>query len=84
MSTHPYQAPPSYVLERLQIAILCQEHLDLQWNDDTEPGRVWADRVWSSAIESRAGMAYLLGKTGTGEAVSIRIDLIRNLPRPMK
>lgn len=79
----PYQPVAPHVRERLEIAVLTAERLDLQWADED------SDRAYMARIEPREvvvedGRAYLLAVDEDGAALRIRLDLIRNLPTPVK
>ena len=80
----PYQQVDPHVRERLEIAVLTGERLNLQWADEdsdrTYVGRVQAREV----VEEDDGRTYLDATDDNGDAVRIRIDLIRNLPTPVK
>ena len=79
----PYQPVPPHVRERLEISVLTGERLDLQWADETSD-RAFLARVEPRAVIEENGALYLLGQTAQGEDVRIRLDLIRNLPTPVK
>ncbi len=79
----PYQAQPQHVLERLEIAILCAETFVLHWADECGDG-AHMSKVRPLAVIDRDGRLYLKAETDEQETVSIRLDLIRNLPTPTK
>lgn len=81
--TPPYQPVPRFYLERITIAALCNEFMDLHWYD---PGSNlnYMERVWPLAVIIEETAEYLQARTAAGEAVKIRLDLIRNFPTPMK
>lgn len=79
----PYQPVPAHVEERLQIAIICAEKFNLQWvNEDDD--RAFLARVAPQEIIEREGRRYLIALNEAGEPVEMRLDLIRNLPTPVK
>ena len=81
--THPYQPVPRFYLERITIAALCNEFMDLHWHDISD-NMNYMERVWPLEVTTENGAEYLQARTGSGEPVSIRLDLIRNFPTPMK
>jgi len=81
--TKPYTPVPKHARERLEIAILCGEQMQLQWADEAN-SRAYLARVTPLGIEEQAEQSYLTAATDEGEQVRIRLDLIRNLPTPMK
>lgn len=83
LSSKPYTPVPGFYHERFTIAIMCNEILTLQW-EDPECNRVYQAQVMPQAVIEREGMAYLSGITAQDEAVDIRMDLIRNMPSPVK
>lgn len=79
-----YQPVPGHVLERLQIAVLCQEQMDLHWEDETS-GLSYYQRVQLVGLEKTDDADYLLASPlSTGESIRVRLDFIRNLPTPLK
>lgn len=40
MPTASYQRPPGFIFERLTVAIMCGESLDLHWQDDKTDYRI--------------------------------------------
>lgn len=79
----PYIPVPSHVVERLEIAILTGERLDLHWADE-ESNRAFVARVLPQEVLERDGRGYLRAVSAEGEEVLMRLDLIRNLPTPVK
>jgi len=79
----PYQPVAPHVRERLAIAILCNESMDLYWQDE-ESLDAYVGRVYPEELVERDGVDYLCARNEEGEPVQIRLDLIRNLPTPMK
>ncbi len=79
----PYKPVPGFYHERFTIAIMCNENMTLQW-EDPEQDMVYQALVYPRAIEEREGMDYLDAMTADGERVVIRLDLIRNMPAPVK
>lgn len=81
--TPPYQPVPRFYLERITIAALCSEFMDLHWHDVTDNMNYMA-RVWPLEVTTENGAEYLQARLAAGEAVKIRLDMIRNFPTPMK
>lgn len=81
--TKPYKPVPGFYHERFTIAIMCNENMTLQW-EDPEQDMVYQALVYPRAIEEHEGMDYLDAMTADGERVAIRLDLIRNMPAPVK
>ncbi len=79
----PYTPVPDHVMERLEIAILCGEKMNLQWADEATH-RAYASKVQAKELFDNEGRAYLRAITEEGEEVTVRLDLIRNLPTPVK
>lgn len=79
----PYRHVAPHVRERLEIAVLTGERLDLQWADE-DSDRAYLGRVEPREIVEEDGRAYLLAVGEDNAAVRIRLDLIRNLPTPVK
>jgi hypothetical protein len=81
--TAPYQAVPRFYLERITIAALCNEFMDLHWHDAAS-NMNYMERVWPLEVTTENGAEYLQARTAAGEPVTIRLDMIRNFPTPMK
>ena len=80
----PYQQVAPHVRERLEIAVLTGERLSLQWADE-DSDRAYMGRVQArEVVEEDDGRTYLDAVDDDGSQVHIRIDLIRNLPTPVK
>ena len=79
----PYTPVPDHVVERLEIAILCGEKMSLQWADEATD-RAYLSKVEPKELLDNEERAYLRAVTEEGEEVTIRLDLIRNLPTPVK
>ncbi|MDR3391095.1 MAG: hypothetical protein P4L77_05110 [Sulfuriferula sp.] len=78
-----YQPVPRFYLERLTIAALCNEAMDLHWHD--EPSQMnYMARIWPLEIVEQEHGEFLLARNEAGEQVSIRLDQIRNFPTPVK
>lgn len=73
---------PGPVFERLQIAILTGETLQLHWAEPLSR-QAWWGRVTPHEVRAAAGYHWLDGDC-EGQPVQIRVDLIRNLPTPVK
>ena len=81
--TPPYQPVPHFYLERITIAALCNEFMDLHWHDPVSDMN-YMERIWPLEVIIEEAAEYLQARTVAGEAVKIRLDLIRNFPTPMK
>lgn len=79
----PYTPVPSHVVERLEIAILTGERLDLHWADEHSQ-RAYASRILPQEVLDIEGRQYLQAVNDEGQDVLLRLDLIRNLPTPVK
>ncbi len=79
----PYQTVAPHVRERLEIAVLTAEKLDLQWADEVSD-RAYIGCIQPEEVIEDAGRLYLVGQEADGDKVRIRLDLIRNLPTPVK
>ena len=78
-----YEDIPRHVTERLEIAILTGETLALNWADE-HSDHAWMGRVRPLEVIQRDGRLYLEADNEQDERTSIRLDLIRNLPTPVK
>jgi predicted DNA-binding transcriptional regulator YafY len=78
-----YQDIPRHVTERLEIAILTGETLALNWADE-DTDQAWMGRVRPLEVIQHDGRLYLEADNEQGERIRIRLDLIRNLPTPVK
>ena len=81
--TPPYQPVPRFYLERITIAALCNEFMDLHWHDPVSDMN-YMERIWPLEVIIEEAAEYLQARTVAGEAVKIRLDLIRNFPTPLK
>lgn len=79
----PYQPVPRFYIERITIASLCAEPMDLHWHDFAS-GQSYLARVWPQTIVQADGAEWLQARDAAGEPVSIRLDMIRNFPTPVK
>ncbi|MEJ2633268.1 MAG: hypothetical protein P8011_13225 [Acidihalobacter sp.] len=80
----PYQQVAPHVRERLEIAVLTGEHLSLQWADE-DSDRAYMGRIQPrEVVENGDGRTYLDAIDEDGAKIRIRVDLIRNLPTPVK
>ncbi|OBS08159.1 hypothetical protein [Acidihalobacter prosperus] len=81
----PPQPVPGHVRERLEIAALTGEVLNLHWADESSDaaflGRI---RPLEVLPDDAGGPGYLRALDEQGETLRIRLDLIRNLPTPVK
>lgn len=78
-----YQPVPRFYLERLTIAALCNETMDLHWFDETAQLN-YMSRILPLEVVEQEQAEFLLARTDAGEEVSIRLDMIRNFPTPVK
>ncbi|MEJ2654756.1 MAG: hypothetical protein P8Z69_05515 [Acidihalobacter sp.] len=80
----PYQQVAPHVRERLEIAVLTGERLSLQWADE-DSDRAYMGRIQPrEVVENGDGRTYLDAIDEDGAKIRIRVDLIRNLPTPVK
>ena len=79
----PYQPVPAFYRERLTIAIMCDESMDLHWRDE-HSNTAYVAKVWPEELVEQAGMDYLRVRNEAGETLTIRLDLIENMPTPVK
>ncbi|MDX5333750.1 MAG: hypothetical protein LPK58_06855 [Gammaproteobacteria bacterium] len=79
----PYTPVPAHVEERLEIAILCGEKLKLQWAEE-EGNQAFLGTLWPQEIIERDQRRYLRARDEKDIDHLIRLDLIRNLPTPVK
>ena len=79
----PYQAVPRFYIERITIAALCNETMDLHWHDE-HTGMNYMATVWPLEIIEQNTAEYLSARNQAGEILHIRLDLIRNFPTPVK
>ena len=79
----PYQPVPRFYIERITIAAMCNESMDLHWHDPASQQSYMA-RVWPQDVSEENGAEWLMARSETGEVVRIRLDLIRNFPTPVK
>lgn len=79
----PYQLVPRFYVERITIAILCGESMDLHWHDFAS-GQSWLARVWPQDVVERDAAEWLQARNEEGALVEIRLDMIRNFPTPLK
>lgn len=80
----PYQQVAPHLRERLEIAVLTGERLSLQWADE-DSDRAYVGRVQArEVVEQDDGRTYLEAVDEHGGPVRIRVDLIRNMPTPVK
>ena len=78
---------PRHILERLEIAILTGETLQLHWagpDDGPDAGRAWMGRVTPREVTADDRGHHWLEGTCEDETVRIRLDRIRNMPTPVK
>lgn len=79
----PYTPVPHFYHERFTIAIMTGESVPLHWRDEAGDD-AYVARVFPREIVEEEGMDYLLGADEAGEPVKIRMDLIENMPAPVK
>ena len=78
-----YQPVPRFYIERITIATLCNESMDLHWHDPVSQ-QSYMMRVWPLDVIEENGAEWLMAHNETDEVVRIRLDLIRNFPTPVK
>lgn len=78
-----YVRPPNFVFERFTIAIMCNESLELHWQDE-QTELSYLTRVFPREIVAENSGDYLIVRDDEGAEHKIRLDLIRNMPRPFK
>jgi len=78
-----YQPVPRFYLERLTIAALCNETMNLHWFDEASQLNYMA-QIRPLEILEQDQAEFLLARNESGENVTIRLDLIRNFPTPVK
>ena len=83
MAIPEYQRPPSFVFERMTIAILCGETMQLHWQDEKSE-LSFLEALQPRELREGDGADYLVAEDAQGNMHRIRMDLIRNLPRPVK
>lgn len=83
MSIKPYTPVPAHVNERLEIAILTGETMNLHWADEASD-QAFMSRCKPLALLERDGRDYLEAQNEQGDTVVMRLDLIRNFPMPVK
>lgn len=79
----PYRPVPAFYHERFTIAILTGESMPLHWQDEVSDD-AYVARIFPRELVEEDGRDYLLGATDEGEPVRIRLDLIENMPAPVK
>lgn len=62
---------------------MCGETMKLHWLNETD-GMAYYGEVRLCELIQEDGKDYLLAETPEDETVRIRLDLIRNLPLPVK
>ncbi|AOV18118.1 hypothetical protein BJI67_14540 [Acidihalobacter aeolianus] len=80
----PSQPVPGHVRERLEIAVLTGEILSLNWADEASDAAYLGRVRPLEVIADDDGPGYLRALDDSGVEVRIRLDLIRNLPTPVK
>lgn len=79
----PYTPVPSFYRERFTIAALCGERIALHWRD-ADGELCWFASVAPREVLEEDGIEWLLAESDAGEMLRIRMDLIENMPRPVK
>lgn len=79
----PYTPVSNAMKERLLMAIAFAETMPLQWAEENA-NQAFFQTVKPIELINKAEKDYLLVETETGEQYTIRLDLIRNFPTPMK
>ncbi|MDD3760042.1 MAG: hypothetical protein PHO57_04310 [Acidithiobacillus sp.] len=80
MSTHT----PRQIAERLEIAILTSEQMRLHWVDEQDQTH-YMTVVLPLAVEAGESADYLRCRVLEDDTeIRVRVDLIQNLPTPVK
>ncbi|MBN2680039.1 hypothetical protein HHS34_003760 [Acidithiobacillus montserratensis] len=80
----PIASTPRQIAERLQIAILTAEHMRLHWEDEST-GTHYMEVVMPLEWQESPEGDYLLCKVlAENLEVRVRVDLVQNLPTPVK
>lgn len=79
----PYTPAPGFYHERFTIAIMCNESMNLHWQDE-HTDMSYMGRLYPQELIEENGADYVVAKNDRNELVKIRLDLIRNMPSPMK
>lgn len=80
----PIASTPRQIAERLQIAILTSEQMRLHWEDEST-GTHYMEVVMPLEWQESPEGDYLLCKVlAENLEVRVRVDLIQNLPTPVK
>lgn len=67
----------------MTIAIMCGETMQLHWQD-VKSELSFLEAVMPRELREDGGADYLVAEDAHGNMHVIRMDLIRNLPRPVK
>ncbi len=78
-----YQAVPHFYLERITIAALCNETMNLHWQDEATDMHYITQLLPVDTVTENAA-EYLIARNEQGETLKIRLDLIHNFPTPVK
>ena len=79
----PYVPVPGFYRERFTIAIMCNESMNLHWQDE-HTDMSYMGKLYPQALIEENGADYVIAINDRNEQVRIRLDLIRNMPSPMK
>jgi hypothetical protein len=75
---------PGHVRERLEIATLTGEILHLYWSDEASDTAYFGLLRPLKVIDMTDSPGYLIAVDENGNEAHIRLDLIHNLPTPVK
>ena len=78
-----YTKVPGFYHERFTIAIMCNESMNLHWQDE-HTDMSYMGQVYPQELIEENGADYVIVKNNQNELVRIRLDLICNMPSPMK
>ena len=79
----PYSPVPGFYHERFTIAIMCNESMNLHWQDEYSD-MAYMGQLYPQELLEENGADYVLARNDRNELIKIRLDLIRNMPSPMK
>ncbi|MCE5393765.1 MAG: hypothetical protein JJ693_04095 [Acidithiobacillus sp.] len=75
---------PPQIAERLEIAILTSEHMRLHWIDERDELHYFTEVIPLELAEGKDADYLLCRVVGEEQVISVRVDLIQNLPTPVK
>lgn len=80
----PPQQVPRHIRERLEIAAFTNEVIQLYWTDETSDTAYFGLISPLGVTDVSDTPGYLVGLDEEGAEIHIRLDLICNLPTPIK